>query len=74
MRTSIDTCYERCLSRWKTNIKNYIEDEYKKYADKKIAMYKWYKGINIFLQKIIKVDSTKLINDEIFNENQIIKK
>jgi len=55
MRTSIDTCYERCLNRWKTNTKNYTEDEYKKYADKKIAMYEWYKGINNFLEKIDKI-------------------
>ena len=55
MRTSIDTCYERCLNRWKTNTKNYTEDEYIKYAEKKIAMYKWYKGINNLLEKIDKI-------------------
>ena len=55
MRTCIDTCYKRCLNRWKESVNKYSEEEFKKYADKKIYMYKWYKSLNIFLEKINKI-------------------
>ena len=49
MRTSIETCYERVLNRWKSNMKTYTKEEYKKYATRKSGMFKWYKGLNKFL-------------------------
>ena len=53
MRTSINTCYERVLNRWKTIMKNnYNEEEYVKYADRKKGMFSWYKGINQFLNNV----------------------
>ena len=55
MRTSINTCYERVLSRWKSIMKDYSEEEYLKYADRKKGMFKWYKGINKFIENIDKL-------------------
>lgn len=55
MRTSINTCYERVLSRWKSLMKEYTEEEYIKYAERKKGMFKWYKGINKFLENIEKL-------------------
>ena len=52
MRTSIETCYERVLNRWKSNMKTYTKEEYIKYATRKLGMFKWYKGLNNFLKKI----------------------
>lgn len=52
MRTSINNCYERVLSRWKNNNKDYKEEEYLKYAERKRGMFKWYKGLNKFLENI----------------------
>ena len=51
-RTSIETCYERVLNRWKSNMKTYTKEEYIKYATRKLGMFKWYKGLNNFLKKI----------------------
>ena len=55
MRTCIDTCYERVLSRWKSINKEYTEEEYNKYAERKKGMFKWYKSINKFLENIEKL-------------------
>lgn len=52
MRTCIDTCYERCINRWKTLTKNYTNEELEKYSNKKLGMYTWYKLLNKFLQNI----------------------
>lgn len=56
MRTSIETCYERVLNRWKTIMQhNYNNEEFNKYADRKQGMFTWYKSINNFLEKIDKL-------------------
>ena len=55
MRTCIDTCYQRVLNRWKEKNPNYEEEKYKKYSERKKGMYKWYKGINKFIEKINKM-------------------
>lgn len=55
MRTSINTCYERVLNRWKSITKNYTEEEFKKYAERKKGMFSWYKGLNRFLEEIDKM-------------------
>ena len=52
MRTCIDTCYERCINRWKTLTKNYTNEELEKYSNKKLGMYTWYKSLNKFLQNV----------------------
>lgn len=54
MRTSIETCYERTLNRWKNN-HEYHEDQYQKFAKKKQGMFEWYKSLNHFLGKIEKL-------------------
>lgn len=40
MRTSIETCYERTLNRWKSQ-NEYNEEEYKKFAKRKACMFEW---------------------------------
>lgn len=56
IRTDIDTCYNRTISRWIDNHKKsnlrYTEEELKEYSDKKKSIYKWYKGTNEFIRKI----------------------
>lgn len=60
MRTSIDTCYERCINRYSSkNIKiDFLEE--KKYKDKKMGMYKWYKSLNEFIKNVY----DNVINEE----------
>ena len=55
MRTSIDECYNRCISRWKSIMKDYTIEELEKYKKKKIGMYKWYKSLNIFIENVNKI-------------------
>ena len=55
MRTSIDTCYERVLNRWKSIKEDYNEVEYQKYADRKKGIFSWYKSINKFIADIDKM-------------------
>ena len=55
MRTSINTCYERVLMRWKNLNQGYKEEEYLKYAERKKGMFKWYKALNKFLENIEKL-------------------
>lgn len=56
MRTCIDKCYSRCIDRWKRRrnekFNGYTEDDLEKYKNKKIRMYKWYKSLNKFIEKI----------------------
>ena len=52
MRTCIDTCYNRCLNRWKDITGNYTKEELEKYSNKKLGMYSWYKSLNNFLENI----------------------
>ena len=54
MRTCVNTCYERTLNRWKSNNK-YNEEDYKKFAERKKGMFKWYKSLNKFLDNIDKI-------------------
>lgn len=51
MRTSIETCYERTLNRWKSKNK-YNEEEYQKFANRKIGMFEWYHSLNSFLESV----------------------
>ncbi len=54
MRTCINTCYERTLSRWKSK-NEYNEEEYQKFADRKKGMFEWYHSLNTFLENIDKM-------------------
>lgn len=52
MRTSVNTCYERCLERYKKNNVNYDEEDFNKYSERKKYIYKWYLELNEFLRKV----------------------
>lgn len=52
MRTSIDTCYNRCIDRYNEKFPNASTSEKEKYAEKKKAIYKWFVGLNNFLEKV----------------------
>ena len=55
IRTCIDTCYNRTISRFKDNNPNYTDEELEKYMDRKKAIFKWYKFSNEFIEKIDKI-------------------
>ena len=71
IRTSIDTCYKRCLQRYKQKNNNIIgklknvvntkkqKEDYNNYKTKKLAIYKWYKAINKFIKEIDNIEKTK---------------
>lgn len=52
IRTNIDTCYKRCIERFKLNNPNATETEIEKFSEKKKPLYKWYKYTNDFIKKI----------------------
>jgi hypothetical protein len=56
LRTDIETCYNRTISRWLNNHKDgYSKDEFEKYKERKKSIFKWYKYTNDFLRKIDKI-------------------
>lgn len=71
IRTSIDTCYKRCLLRYKQKNNNIIgkikkavnakkqKEDYNNYKTKKTAIYKWYKAINRFIKEIDNIEEKK---------------
>ena len=46
IRTDIDTCYNRCIERFKKNNPTATEEEIRKYLEKKKSINKWYKYSN----------------------------
>lgn len=52
MRTCADTCYKRCIERWKNNHKRYNKEELEKYTNKKLKMYICYKNLNKFIERV----------------------
>ena len=52
IRTSINTCYNRTIERYKNNYPNYTNDELEKYKEKKKGIFKWYKYTNKFIENI----------------------
>ena len=55
IRTDIDTCYKRCIERFKLNNPNATVEEIEKFSEKKKPIYKWYKYSNEFIRKIDEV-------------------
>ena len=55
MRTCIDTCYQRCIDRWKERNKDYKQEELNKFMERKKGMYSWYRAINTFLENVDKI-------------------
>lgn len=56
IRTDIDTCYDRAISRWiekhKNNKSNDFEQELNNYKERKKRIYLWYKETNEFIKNI----------------------
>ena len=53
LRTDIDTCYNRTISRWIANHNGIYEtEELEKFKSKKQPLFKWYKYTNEFINKI----------------------
>lgn len=52
IRTDIDTCYKRVVSRWIEQNNNYTEEELNEYKERKKKIYSWYKTTNEFIRKI----------------------
>ena len=59
IRTCIDTCYSRTISRFKKNNPNYTNEELNKYIERKKSIFKWYKFSNEFIEKIDKISIAK---------------
>lgn len=55
IRTCIDTCYNRTISRYKNNNPNCSNDELEKYIERKKSIFKWYKYTNEFIKKVDKL-------------------
>lgn len=56
LRTCINTCYNRCIERYKNNKPDATFEEISEFANRKKAMYQWYHGENNFLDKIDKLE------------------
>ena len=54
IRTSIDRCYKQCIKRFNDNNPYATDNKKEKYAERKKNIYKWYKGLNTFLEKVDK--------------------
>ena len=52
IRTCIDNCYNRTIERYKSNNKDYSEDELETFKERKKAIYRWYKLSNKFIERI----------------------
>ncbi len=61
MRTSINTCYDRCIDRYKKENINYTDDELNKYKTKKLGLFEWYKYSNKFIESIDEFSNKKKI-------------
>lgn len=55
IRTCINTCYQRCLSRYEKKMPNATIEEKSAFAMKKKNMYQWYHSLNQFILKIEKL-------------------
>ena len=52
IRTGVNTCYERCISRWKSQRDDYTEEELNMYMERKKGIYGWYLALNKFIEKV----------------------
>ena len=52
VRTSIETCYQRCINRYKERYPAASLEEIEKYNNKKKAIFSWYHNINKLLIKL----------------------
>ena len=54
LRTSINECYKRTIERFKKNKPNYTKEELNAFANRKKALFVWYKGTNEFIKRLTK--------------------
>lgn len=52
LRTCIDTCYNRCISRYESKNNNLTLDDKINYMNKKKNIYKWYHKLNEFIYRV----------------------
>ena len=52
LRTSINTCFDRCIKRYQEKNKNASFEEISAYTARKKEMYKWYQKINELLDRL----------------------
>lgn len=55
IRTSIDECYKRCITRYNQNHPDSTKEQLENYKQKKKKMYSWYKSLNEFIIKVDKL-------------------
>lgn len=68
IRTCIDTCYNRTISRWLKQHKEYKKEDLEKYKQRKKSIYNWYKYTNTFIEKVDKIKKYRALpNKETFN-------
>lgn len=68
LRTSIDTCYKRCVERYKENHPSCSDEELEQYKNRKKKIYDWYHGTNEFLKKIDAYKVEDLDEKDVFNK------
>lgn len=56
LRTSVITCYNRCLKRYDERYPDATVEEKQKYAEYKKQIFTWYKNLNNFIIKLDKYD------------------
>lgn len=55
LRTCVNTCYERCIARYKEKKKDATFEEIAAFSTKKKRMYSWYHYLNKFLDRVDKM-------------------
>ncbi len=55
IRTCINTCYQRCIKRYKENKNDATFEEIAAYSTKKQKIYDWYHALNSFIDKVDKL-------------------
>ena len=55
LRTCVNTCYNRCIERFKKKNEDYTLDDLAEYSNRKKNIYKWYHHLNNFIDKIDKL-------------------
>jgi len=60
MRTCIDTCYNRCIDRYKKGNPDATKEDIYKYSERKKSIFKWYKSSNEFISKVDNISNKKV--------------
>jgi hypothetical protein len=57
LRTSINTCYQRCIDRFKEKNKDATFEEIIEYCTRKKDIYKWYHSLNKFIDRVDRLNN-----------------